>query len=104
MNFGQLAQRESLRDVVTCLNAHPEKLCHLGLTGEIKRLSLITKSVPLICTKSVPLYFVNFSISKPEATCTEWTFTSQLKFILSAFSPKANSFEILILMVTSNIL
>jgi hypothetical protein len=40
MSFGQLTQRESLRDVVTCLNAHPEKLYHLGLTGGIKRSTL----------------------------------------------------------------
>ena len=39
-------------------------------------VSLITKSVPPICTKSVPLYIVNFSGSKPGSTCTEWTYTS----------------------------
>jgi hypothetical protein len=40
MSFGQLAQRESLRDIVTCLNAHPEKLYHLGLTKGVKRSTL----------------------------------------------------------------
>ncbi len=43
---------------------------------EVVSLSLITKSVPPICTKSVPLYIVNFPGSKPGATCTEWTYTS----------------------------
>ncbi len=40
MSVGQRAQRESLRDVVTCLNAHPERLYHLGLTVGIKRSTL----------------------------------------------------------------
>lgn len=40
MSFGQLTQRESLRDIVTCLNAHPEKLYHLGLTKGVKRSTL----------------------------------------------------------------
>lgn len=40
MSFGQLTQRESLRDIITCLNAHPEKLYHLGLTKGVKRSTL----------------------------------------------------------------
>ncbi len=40
MSFGQLTQRESLRDVVICLNAHPEKLYLLGLTNGVKRSTL----------------------------------------------------------------
>ncbi len=40
MSFGQLSQRESLRDIITCLNAHPEKLYHLGLTKGVKRSTL----------------------------------------------------------------
>ncbi|MCB9082443.1 MAG: IS4 family transposase [Lewinellaceae bacterium] len=40
MSFGQLTHRESLRDVVTCLNAHPEKLYHMGLTNGVKRSTL----------------------------------------------------------------
>jgi Domain of unknown function (DUF4372)/Transposase DDE domain len=31
MSFGQLTNRESLRDVVTCLQAHEKKLYHLGI-------------------------------------------------------------------------
>lgn len=40
MLFGQLAYRESLRDVVTCLGAHREKIYHLGFRTEIKRSTL----------------------------------------------------------------
>jgi len=40
MSFGQLTQRESLRDTVTCLNAHSDKLYHLGLTQGVKRSTL----------------------------------------------------------------
>lgn len=40
MSFGQLTHRESLRDVVTCLNAHQSKLYHLGLTHGVKRSTL----------------------------------------------------------------
>ena len=40
MSFGQLTHRESLRDVVTCLNAHQSKLYHLGLTQGVKRSTL----------------------------------------------------------------
>lgn len=40
MSFGQLTQRESLRDIVNCLQAHEEKLYHLGLTQGVKRSTL----------------------------------------------------------------
>jgi len=40
MSFGQLTHRESLRDVVTCLNAHQSKLYHLGLTSGVKKSTL----------------------------------------------------------------
>jgi len=40
MSFGQLTQRDSLRDIVTCLNAHPDKLYHLGLTKGVKKSTL----------------------------------------------------------------
>jgi len=40
MAFGQLAFRESLRDVVVCLSAHREKLYHLGFRSEIARATL----------------------------------------------------------------
>lgn len=35
MAFGQMSFRESLRDVVTCLGAHREKLYHLGFRGPV---------------------------------------------------------------------
>ena len=40
MSFGQLTQRESLRDIVNCLQAHEKKLYHLGLRQGIKRSTL----------------------------------------------------------------
>jgi hypothetical protein len=40
MSFGQLAQRGSLRGIVTCVNAHPEKLFHLGWAKGVKRSTL----------------------------------------------------------------
>jgi hypothetical protein len=40
MAFGQLCFRESLRDVVTCLGAHREKLYHLGFRSEPRRSTL----------------------------------------------------------------
>jgi len=38
--FGQLAFRESLREVVTCLNARPDLLYHLGFRGPVRRSTL----------------------------------------------------------------
>lgn len=40
MSFGQLTNRSSLRDVVTCLQAHGSKLYHLGLSGGVSRTTL----------------------------------------------------------------
>ncbi len=40
MVFGQLAYRESLRDTVTCLAAHEEKLYHMGFTQKVARNTL----------------------------------------------------------------
>lgn len=40
MLFGQLSYRESLRDIVTCLGAHNEKLYHLGIYGKVARNTL----------------------------------------------------------------
>lgn len=37
MSFGQLSQRESLRDIVICLQSHEKKLYHLGITNGVKR-------------------------------------------------------------------
>ena len=40
MSFGQLTNRESLRDIVICLNAHQEKLHHLGIQSRVARSTL----------------------------------------------------------------
>ena len=40
MAFGQLAYRESLRDIVTCLSSHHPKLYHLGFQSPVKRSTL----------------------------------------------------------------
>lgn len=40
MAFGQLAFRESLRDIVICLEAQREKLYHLGFRSVIRRATL----------------------------------------------------------------
>jgi len=40
MSFGQLSQRDSLRDVVTCLNAHSDKLFHMGFSSGVSRSTL----------------------------------------------------------------
>jgi Domain of unknown function (DUF4372)/Transposase DDE domain len=40
MSFGQLSNRESLRDVVTCLQAHESKLYHLGIRHRVTRSTL----------------------------------------------------------------
>jgi transposase len=38
--FAQLTYRESLRDIETCLRAHPRQLYHLGLRGGVSRNNL----------------------------------------------------------------
>lgn len=40
MSFGQFTNRESLRDVVTCLGAHEKKLYHLGIRHSVRRSTL----------------------------------------------------------------
>ncbi len=40
MCFGQLTYRESLRDIVACLNSKPKLLYHLGFRGRITRTNL----------------------------------------------------------------
>lgn len=40
MAFGQLAYRESLRDIVTCLSSHSRKLYHLGFRHRISLSAL----------------------------------------------------------------
>jgi len=40
MSFGQLTHRESLRDIVLCLQSHEEKLYHLGLSHGVKKSTL----------------------------------------------------------------
>lgn len=44
LSFGQLTHRESLRDLVNCLQAHQSKLYHLGLTKGISRSTLADAS------------------------------------------------------------
>lgn len=40
LSLGQLTHRESLRDLVTCLQAHQSKLYHIGLTNGISKRTL----------------------------------------------------------------
>ena len=40
MIFGQLTGRDSLRDTVTCLSAHKNKLYHLGIKNSVNRSTL----------------------------------------------------------------
>ena len=40
MAYAQLTGRSSLRDIETCLNAHPERLYHMGFRGTIARSTL----------------------------------------------------------------
>lgn len=40
MAFSQLTYRESLRDIVTCLNSHRAKLYHMGFRGKIAKSTL----------------------------------------------------------------
>ena len=40
MAFGQLTYRESLRDIEACLRAHPDKLYHMGIRGNVSRSAL----------------------------------------------------------------
>jgi len=40
MAFAQLTYRESLRDIVTCLNSHRPKLYHMGFRGKVAKSTL----------------------------------------------------------------
>ena len=40
MSFAQLTHRDSLRDIELCLNAHPQKLYHMGIKGHATRTNL----------------------------------------------------------------
>ena len=40
MAFAQLTYRESLRDIITCLNSHRSKLYHMGFRGKIAKSTL----------------------------------------------------------------
>jgi len=40
MGFGQIACRESMRSIVICLNAHKDKLYHLGFRSAVARKTL----------------------------------------------------------------
>jgi len=44
MAIAQLTRRSSLPDLVICLNAHQDKLSHLGLSGGIRRNTLLAKA------------------------------------------------------------
>ncbi|MBC7979517.1 MAG: DUF4372 domain-containing protein, partial [Armatimonadetes bacterium] len=44
--FGQLTYRESLRDIVACLNSKPRLLYHLGFRGRITRTNLAYANQP----------------------------------------------------------
>jgi len=38
--YAEMAGRESLRDIETCLNSHQEKLYHIGFRGDVSRATL----------------------------------------------------------------
>lgn len=38
--YAQMAGRESLRDIETCLNSHQEKLYHVGFRSDVSRTTL----------------------------------------------------------------
>jgi hypothetical protein len=40
LSFGQLSFRKSLRDIVTCLTAHQEKMYHMGFRSLVRRSTL----------------------------------------------------------------
>jgi hypothetical protein len=40
LSFGQLTHRDSLRDIILCLEAHSSKLYHLGLPSKVSRSTL----------------------------------------------------------------
>ena len=42
--YAQMAGRESLRDIETCLNSHQEKLYHIGFRGDVSRTTLADAS------------------------------------------------------------
>lgn len=43
--YAQMAGRESLRDIETCLNSHKEKLYHVGFRGDVSRTTLADANV-----------------------------------------------------------
>ncbi len=45
LSFGQLSHRESLRDVVLCLNSHAPKLYHLGIAKGVKKSTLAEANI-----------------------------------------------------------
>jgi hypothetical protein len=44
LSYAQIAGRESLRDIETCLNSHREKLYHVGFRGSVSRSTLADAS------------------------------------------------------------
>lgn len=49
MVFGQLSNRDSLRDLLVCLTAHKEKHYHLGFGKSISRSNLAEANEKRIC-------------------------------------------------------
>ncbi len=43
--YAQMAGRERLRDIETCLNSHQEKLYHVGFRGDVSRTTLADAKV-----------------------------------------------------------
>ena len=67
MSFGQLTNRESLRDTVNCLSAHEKKFYHLGinfsvnlstlaLANEKRNWQIYADFAQVLLTKARPLY------------------------------------------------
>jgi len=47
MIFGQLIHRESIRDIITCLNAHQNKVYHLGINKVVAHSTLNRPKTPI---------------------------------------------------------
>ena len=70
MSFGQLTNRESLRDTVNCLSAHQKKFYHLGINFAVSRSTLADANenrnwqvyadfAQILLAKARPLYLHN---------------------------------------------
>lgn len=97
MLFGQFAYRESLRDVVTCLGAHREKLYHLGFTKHIARNTLAAANqkrdwriyrdlAMLLINKARPMEPVSYELSALDLDATVYLLDSTIiELCLSVF-------------------